>query len=187
MMYFQPEADEGEGVGAEDVDLPLQRQDVRQGPRGTLPQDVRAPRPRGGAGPCHGALHLLDCFVVGAPRLVTAGHNKRPGHRLGYSFRERRRLQIFFASFGFLNTIPIPPDRCVGYIYIKIAYVYVYIFLRCEEEYFCFGLLITYRSPARARGDAVIRERVRFNLNCGWFDGRTGDDGLMVQALHVND
>ena len=72
MMYFQPEADEGEGVGAEDVDLPLQRQDVRQGPRGTLPQDVRAPRPRGGAGPCHGALHLLDGFVVVAP---TAGHS----------------------------------------------------------------------------------------------------------------
>ena len=34
------------------------------------------------------------------------------------------------------------------WLYIKIAYVYVYIFLRCEEEYFCFGLLITYRSPA---------------------------------------
>ena len=58
-------------MGAEDVDLPLQRQDVREGPRGPLPQDVRAPRQRGGAGPRHGAIQLLDGFVVAGH---TAGH-----------------------------------------------------------------------------------------------------------------
>ena len=91
-------------MGAEDVELPLQRQEVRQRPRGRLPQDVRAPRTRGGARPRHGALKLLDrCSLVLPPcwsqDTVSGGHNERPGHRPGYSFRERRRLQIFFASF----------------------------------------------------------------------------------------
>ena len=97
LSHFQPEADEGEGVGAEDVDLPLQRQDVREGPRGPLPQDVRAPRQRGGAGPRHGALQLLDGFVVAGH---SWSHNRRPGHRLGYIHSERekrRRLHKYFS------------------------------------------------------------------------------------------
>ena len=68
---FQPAADEGEGVGAADVVLALQRQDVRARPRGPLPQDVRAPRQGRGAGPRHGAVHLLRSRDVARLHLVT--------------------------------------------------------------------------------------------------------------------
>ena len=70
---FQPAADEGEGVGAADVLLALQRQDVRARPRGPLPQDVRAPRQGRGAGPRHGAVHLLRSQVARLHLVTTAG------------------------------------------------------------------------------------------------------------------
>merc|ERR1712117_814245 len=85
----------------------------RARPRGPLPQDVRAPRQGRGAGPRHGAVHLLRSQVARLHLVTTAG---LVTHGPGYSFRRlHRHLSL---RLGFL----ISPSDALGYLY-KICIV----------------------------------------------------------------
>ena len=124
---FQPAADEGEGVGAADVVLALQREDVRARPRGPLPQDVRAPRQGRGAGPRHGAVHLLRSRVARLHLVTTAG---LVTHGPGYSFRRLHRH--FSLRLGSL----ISPSDALGYLYKNCIVMCTFSWVWCGVRIF---------------------------------------------------